>query len=88
MKELMSILEDSSSRWKVVNDDKKDDIFCEQTISSRGYPMIRAKSHSDFSALKTFYAQGDSQLRTKYDKNLSLLKAVDQVGVNFAVGYL
>lgn len=50
--------------------------------------MIRVKSHSDFDALTTFYAQGSSELRQGFNKNLSVIKGVEQIGVNFAVAYL
>jgi hypothetical protein len=85
--EFLDIITDQSG-WTTTILNKKEGIHCEQKLSKRKFPLIRVKSHSNYDALTTFYALGHPEFRIKYDKNFSLIKPIENVGVNLIVAYI
>ena len=80
-------LNEVSPEWKVIINNKKKGLYCEQRMSVRKLPVIRARGPSDYDALTTFRACGDAELRKQYDKNIQKATILKQVGCNFIMGY-
>lgn len=66
---------------------KKTGLICEQKTTERKMNCIRVTCPSNYDALTSFRAMGNSELRKKYDKNMQTVKSIEHIGVNFMVGY-
>jgi len=85
-KEFFKILDDNEG-WTTPINNKKTGLVCYHKTSARGMNLIKVKCPSDFDALTTFRAAGNSENRLKYDKNIQMVKPIEQVGANFLIGY-
>ena len=85
--EFIDVMADKGSHWKVTIDNKKNNLFCEEMKSKRGYPTIRVKSTYDYSALTMWRAFIDPETRCGYDKNVAETKAIKNIGCNLSISY-
>ena len=72
MDEFLKVLNDDPKEYKVVINDKKKGLLCEQRTYTRTYPMIRCTVKYDYPALLIWRASTNNQMHPIYDANCDL----------------
>lgn len=86
MDELKGLIEELDG-WKTVIDKPNEKIHCESKTSWRGNQMMRVTVECDYSPLTMFRAYCNQGNRLKYDKLVSKIQNLEQLGCNFSLGY-
>ena len=85
--EFFAVLAAPKDGWSTILDNKKKDLYCDQSTSKRGLPIIRARSHCNNDALTTLRYSANIEKRKKYDKNIADMIQHEKIGANLVMGY-